>query len=183
MALRYASSIRNAPVLAPVYTVESNVLEGSKARLGYKNSEEFDGARSSLLLLSHGLRQQKLSICFLDNPVKEMIRAADKNYWKCNLAFIWASYYWGGAGAGDSISRWNAFSRILSADLKLLWPNHLDKNWPPKADAMKATTTDGGIVSAPRLPYTVREWISCHFIHKGAHLCLRTLCVNLEEED
>jgi len=183
MARKYAFSIRNNPVLSPVYNVESNVLEGSKPRFGYKNSEGFDWAPSSRLLLSHGLRQQKLSICFLDNPVKKMISVADKNYWKCNLAFIWASYYWEGVGVGDSISRWNPFSRIHSADAKLLWPNHLGKNWPPKADAMKAPTTYGGIVSAPRLPYTVRERISCHFNHEGAHLCLQTLCVNLAEED
>jgi hypothetical protein len=47
MAQRYASFSRNAPVLALVYSIESNVLEGSKARFGYKNSEGFDGAPPS----------------------------------------------------------------------------------------------------------------------------------------
>ncbi len=48
---------------------------------------------------------------------------------------------------------------------------------------MRARITGRGIVSAPRLPYTVRERISCHFNREGAHLCLQTLCVNLAEED
>jgi len=112
-----------------------------------------------------------------------MISSADKNYWKCNLAFICASYYLEGAGVGDSISRWNAFSRIFTTDAKVLYPNHLDKNWPPNVDTMKAKTIDGGIVSSTVLPYTERERISCHFNCEGAHLCLQTLCVNLAEED
>ena len=135
------------------------------------------------LVLSHGLSQQSLSICLLDKPVKRMISSADKNYWKCNLAFICASYYLEGAGVGDSISRWNAFSRIFTNDPNVLCPHHLHKIWPPKADAMKAGTSDGGIVSAPVLPYTERERISCHIYREGALLCLQTLSVNLAEED
>jgi hypothetical protein len=42
MALKYAFSIRNNSALSPVYNVESNVLEGSMARFGYKNSEGVD---------------------------------------------------------------------------------------------------------------------------------------------
>ena len=52
-----------------------------------------------------------------------------------------------------------------------------------KADPMNARTTGGGIVSAPVLPYTEREQISCHFNREGAHLCLQKLCVNQAEED
>ncbi len=52
-----------------------------------------------------------------------------------------------------------------------------------KADPMNARTTGGGIVSAPALPYTERERISCHFNREGAHLCLQKLCVNQAEED
>jgi hypothetical protein len=112
-----------------------------------------------------------------------MFNAADKNYSQCNLAFICGSYYREGAGVGDSISRWNAFSRIFTTNAKVLCPNHLDKNWPPNADNMKPKTTDGGIVSAHALPYTERERISCHFNREGAHLCLQKLCVNQAEED
>jgi len=31
--------------------------------------------------------------CLRQKPVKPTIKPADKNYWKCNLAFICASYY------------------------------------------------------------------------------------------
>jgi hypothetical protein len=47
---------------------------------------------------------------------------------------------------------------------------------------MKARVTDAGIVSAPALPYTEPERISCHLNSEGAHFCRQKPCVNQTEE-
>jgi len=175
MAQRYAFSVPNAPVPANFYGVESNVLEGSKAWFGYKNSEGFDwlpSPRYCPTVWANIASQSALRT----RPVKLKMPPADKNYWKCNLAFICASYC--REGVGDSISRWNTFSWIFADDAKLLCPHDLRKLSSQVEGPMKESATDARIVSVPALQYTGRERISCHFNREGAYLCLQILCVN-----
>ena len=92
MARKCAFSIRNVTSLTPVYNVESKLLEGPKAHFGFKNSESFDCAPSSLLLHCPTVSVRVPSKSgFKWSPAKQTINAADKNYWKCNLPFICAS--------------------------------------------------------------------------------------------
>jgi hypothetical protein len=82
------------PGPAPIYNVESTVLEGSKGRFGFKNSEPFAATFLSSLQHSPTISARLSSKSnFSWKPVKRTIIAADKNYWKCNLALICASYY------------------------------------------------------------------------------------------
>jgi len=48
---------------------------------------------------------------------------------------------------------------------------------------MKARVTDAGIVSAPALPYTEPERVSCHLNREGAHFCKQKFCVNQTTEE
>jgi hypothetical protein len=48
---------------------------------------------------------------------------------------------------------------------------------------MKSRVTDTRIVSAPALPYTERERISCYLKREGPQFCRQKSCVNQTEED
>jgi hypothetical protein len=48
---------------------------------------------------------------------------------------------------------------------------------------MRAVVTDAGIVSAPALPYTEPERVSCSLNGEGAHFCNQKSCVNQATEE
>jgi hypothetical protein len=168
------------PFPHPFIRAYSKVLEGRKARFGFKNFSPTSRRFSAHSVCTY---VSNLFGSFPGKRLKNNLKSADNYYWRSNLAFICASYLSARSVTHDSISRCNTYWHNFRIPAKSMSSKELHSLSAAGVGAQMRTTRNTGIVSIRALSYTGRAPLRSQSIIEVVDLCTQKPCANRADGD